>query len=314
MIDEMYGIAPPKKKGPFSTVMRAIGTVLKYFAVTLSLAILYYTIFSLVIYTDTERKIARENKLFQKTYSQLIERESLLSDALADLEVRDNQIYEDIFNAQPPKMDLLLDETYLSGVDSIPDRVMVAYAHDKIQEVENTASRVEANFRKIFALNEAGNALPPLALPLGSISYAQVGASVGQRLNPFYKVETPHYGIDLIAPQGDPVFSSAAGVVTSVTLSRKGLGNVVEITHQGGYVTRYCHLADIVVSSGQRVSRHQRIASVGISGNSFAPHLHYEIRKEGEVLDPVDYFFMSVTPDEYMNMKYMATRTGQSMD
>lgn len=314
MIDEMYGIAPPKKKGPFSTVLRAIGTVLKYFAVSISLAIIYYTLFSLLIYTDKERKIARENKQYQKTYAQLIEREYLLSDALAGLEVRDNQIYEDIFNAQPPKMELLIDDGFLSGVDSIPDRVMVSYAHDKVLKVENTAAKVEANFRRIFGLSEAGTALPPLCLPLDSISYAQVGASIGQRLNPFYKVETPHYGIDLIAPQGDPVFSSAAGVVSTVITSRKGLGNVVEITHQGGYVTRYCHLADIVVVSGQRVSAHQRLASVGISGNSFAPHLHYEIRKGEEILDPVDYFFMSVTPDEYMNMKYMATRTGQSMD
>lgn len=314
MIDEMYGIAPPKKKGPFSTVLRAIGTVLKYFVVTFALAVIYYTVFSLVIYTDKEKRIARENKLYQKTYSQLIEREYLLSDALAGLEVRDNQIYEDIFSAQPPKMELLLDDDFLSGVDSIPDRVMVSYAYDKVTKVENTASKVEDNFRKLFALSEAGNALPPLSLPLDSISYAQVGASIGQRLNPFYKVETPHYGIDLIAPQGDPVFSSAPGVVTLVSMSRKGLGNVVEITHQGGYVTRYCHLADIVVVSGQRVSRHQKLASVGISGNSFAPHLHYEIRHNEDILDPVDFFFMSVTPDEYMNMKYMATRTGQSMD
>lgn len=314
MIDELYGIEPPKKKGPFSTALRAVGTVLKYFAVTLSLAILYYVIFSLVIYTDSEKKIARENKQYQRTYSKLIEREYLLSDVVAGLEVRDNQIYEEIFNSQPPKMDLLEAGNIISSADTLPNKAVVRYTYDKVESVLGSASKVEANFRRMFALSAAGKALPPMTLPLDSISYAQVGASIGQRLNPFYKVETPHYGLDLIAPQGDPVFASAAGTVTSVSVSRKGQGNVVEITHNGGYVTRYCHLADIVVYEGQRVSCHQKLASVGISGNSFAPHLHYEILKNGTVLDPVDYFFTSITPDDYVNMKYMATRTGQSMD
>ena len=77
----------------------------------------------------------------------------------------------------------------------------------------------------------------------------------------------------------------ADGTVTAVETSRKGQGNVVEITHEGGYVTRYAHLSDIKVSRGQRVQRGRRIASVGISGNSFAPHLHFELLKDGEYLD-----------------------------
>ena len=133
-------------------------------------------------------------------------------------------------------------------------------------------------------------------------------------MNPFYKVETEHNGLDLIAPQGDAVLAVADGTVTDVISSRKGLGNVVEITHAGGYVTRYAHLADIKVSRGQKVQRGRRIASVGISGNSFAPHLHFELLKDGVCLDPVDCFFAHVTPDEYAEMKLMASRTGQSLD
>ena len=153
-----------------------------------------------------------------------------------------------------------------------------------------------------------------MSLPLESVSFAQVGASVGQKVNPFYKVETAHTGVDLIAPQGDPVLAVADGTVTDIINERKGLGNVVEITHPGGYVTRYAHLADIKVSRGQRVQRGRRIASVGISGNSFAPHLHFELLKDGEYMDPVDGFFAGVTPEEYAEMKLMASRTGQSLD
>jgi murein DD-endopeptidase MepM/ murein hydrolase activator NlpD len=192
---------------------------------------------------------------------------------------------------------------------------MVEYAYGKVVAAEGRAARVEDNFRKALALVASGDrALPPMSLPLGTVSFAQVGASVGQKVNPFYKVETAHNGVDLIAPQGDPVLAVADGTVTDVISSRKGLGNVVEITHPGGYVTRYAHLADITVSRGQRVQRGRKIASVGISGNSFAPHLHFELLKDGEYLDPVDCFLAGVTPDGYAGMKLMASRTGQSLD
>jgi murein DD-endopeptidase MepM/ murein hydrolase activator NlpD len=123
-----------------------------------------------------------------------------------------------------------------------------------------------------------------------------------------------HGGLDLIASDGEPVYAAADGVVKSVVKSRKGLGNVVEIEHGGGYVTRYAHLADIEVSKGRKVRRGTRVGYVGMSGNSFAPHLHYEVVRDTVVLDPIHNFFASVTPDEYVNMLIMSASTGQSMD
>ena len=150
--------------------------------------------------------------------------------------------------------------------------------------------------------------------PLKDFSFAQTGASVGERINPFYKVKIMHNGLDLIAPAGDPVPAAGDGVVTEVTKSRKGLGNVVTITHKGGYKTRYAHLADIEVRKGNRVRKGKVIGYVGVSGNSFAPHLHYEVYRDTSIMDPVHYMFESVTPDEYVNMLVMSASTGQSMD
>ena len=120
--------------------------------------------------------------------------------------------------------------------------------------------------------------------------------------------------MDIIASAGEPVRSAADGVVSDVVRSRKGLGNVVTITHEGGYVTRYAHLADIEVRKGRFVRRGTRIGYVGISGNSFAPHLHYEVLRDTVVLDPVNYFFGSLSVDDYVNMLVMSVTTGQSMD
>ena len=156
--------------------------------------------------------------------------------------------------------------------------------------------------------------MPPMTNPLKNYSFAQTGASVGDKINPFYKVSIRHNGLDMIAPSGEPVYASADGVVRNVIRSRKGLGNVVEIDHGNGYVTRYAHLADVEVRKGRKVKRGNRIGYVGVSGNSFAPHLHYEVVRDTLILDPVNHLFASVTPEEYMNILVMSVSTGQSMD
>ena len=296
------------------TIWNVVKSVVKYAVATVSLAIVYYIAFALVFNTDAERRLIRENRLYERTYRDMLERERLLSDVIAGLELKDNQIYEDIFHAEAPKLESLLEDDYLSAVDSIPDSEMVRYVEGKVGKVSAGADRVEMNFRRMLAAAARGGALPPVSLPLDTMSFAQVGASTGQKVNPFYKVETAHNGLDLIAPQGDPVLAVADGTVTAVETSRKGQGNVVEITHEGGYVTRYAHLYDIKVSRGQRVQRGRRIASVGISGNSFAPHLHFELLKDGEYLDPSAFLFAGVSPEGYMGMRLMASRTGQSLD
>ena len=150
--------------------------------------------------------------------------------------------------------------------------------------------------------------------PLKKFSFAQTGASTGDKVNPFYKVKIRHNGLDMIAPSGEPVYASDKGVVSEVVKSRKGLGNVVTIDHGNGYRTRYAHLADIEVRKGRIVKKGTRIGYVGVSGNSFAPHLHYEVLKDTLIMDPVSHFFASVGPEEYVNMLIMSSTTGQSMD
>jgi Membrane proteins related to metalloendopeptidases len=165
-----------------------------------------------------------------------------------------------------------------------------------------------------MAALDSGIVLPPMSSPLRSFSHARVGASVGERINPFYKVPVQHGGLDMIAQMGEDVVAAAPGIVSSVVRSGKGLGNVVEITHAAGYVTRYAHLDAIRVAKGQRVAKGGLIGKVGVSGNSFAPHLHYEVQKDGVKVDPVNYFFASTPPADYMEMLYMSANARQSMD
>lgn len=297
------------------SVWAVLRKVLVFFVASVSMAVLYYLIFSLFFSTDEEKRLKQENRIYAQEYPQLEEKEKMLSDVVDGLKVRDDMIYEEIFHASAPDVNPLNSIDFLSGYDSIMDEDIVLYSASKLELASASADRVEANFRKIAeVLGQEGYSLPPMTNPLENYSFAQTGASVGSRINPFYKVEMQHGGLDMIAPSGEPVHAVADGTVKNVIHSRKGLGNVVEIDHGNGYITRYAHLADIEVRKGRKVTKGTRIGYVGVSGNSFAPHLHYEVIKDTVVMDPVNYMFASVTPEEYVNMLVMSVTTGQSMD
>lgn len=301
-----------KKK---TSVWAVVRRILMFFVASLSLAVLYYVIFALVFSTDEEKRLRQENRMYEKEYPELERKEKLLSDVVDGLLVRDDGIYSEIFNTPAPDVDPLSSIDFLAGYDSIPDQDIVLRSAARLDMACRSADRVEENFRRIARrLAAAGDSLPPMTNPLKNYSFAQTGASVGSRINPFYKVPVQHNGLDMIAPSGEPVYASADGTVSNVVRSRKGLGNVVEIDHGNGYVTRYAHLADVEVRKGRVLKRGDRIGYVGVSGNSFAPHLHYEVIKDTVVMDPVNYMFASVTPEEYVNMLVMSVTTGQSMD
>lgn len=301
-----------KKKTSVWTVIRRI---LMFFVASVSMAVLYYVIFALVFSTEEEKRLRQENRMYAKEYPGLEANEKLLSDVVEGLKVRDDDIYEEIFHTSAPDVDPLTSIDVLGGFDSIPDEDIVLFSAKRLALAEESAAKVEENFRRIAeVISREGYEMPPMTNPLENYSYAQTGASVGNKINPFYKVPMAHNGLDMISPSGEPVYAAADGVVKDVVRSRRGLGNVVEIDHGNGYLTRCAHLADIEVRKGRKITRGTRIGYVGVSGNSFAPHLHYEVLRDTVVLDPVNHLFASVTPEEYVNMLVMSVTTGQSMD
>ena len=298
-----------------TSVWAVIRRILMFFVASVSLAVLYYVIFALIFSTDEERKLRQENRMYAKEYPELERKERLVADVVGELQVRDDRIYEEIFHTTAPDVDQMSSVAFLEGIDSIPNEDIVLHSAGRLELLEGSAAKVDENFRRIMELvSEEGFMMPPMTNPLKNYSVAQTGASVGDKINPFYKVSIRHNGLDMIAPSGEPVYASADGVVRNVIRSRKGLGNVVEIDHGNGYVTRYAHLADVEVRKGRKVKRGNRIGYVGVSGNSFAPHLHYEVVRDTLILDPVNHLFASVTPEEYMNILVMSVSTGQSMD
>ena len=304
-----------KFKKEKTSVWAVIRKILMFFVGTLSMAVLYYVIFALVFSTDEERRLRQENRLFEKEIPELEKKEKLLADVVEGLKIKDDGIYEEIFHTSSPSMDRFAAGSDLEAMDSIPVSDITKLSASRLAALKQGADSVEANFRAIMkTVTDSGFVMPPMTHPFETFSYAQTGASVGNKINPFYKVSMTHNGLDIIAPEGVAVLAAADGVVKEVVKSTKGLGNVVEIDHGNGYVTRYAHLADVVARKGRKIKKGTRIGNVGVSGNSFAPHLHYEVHRDTVVLDPVHYLFASVTPEEYLNMVIMSVSAGQSMD
>jgi len=292
-----------------------VRSVLRVMLVSLAIALLLYFIVSLFVSTDMEKKLAKENRQYEELYSSLRDRQKLISRSISVLQQKDHSIYKEVFDSEAPSVDPVSSLDFLFGADSIPDGRLVAYTADKSEALLSAADDVNASFLKIYRILAGKKGpLPPMEMPVENASYPQIGAGMGKHYNPFYRADVEHTGLDIIASQGTPVRAAAAGVVATVDRSNKGNGNVVQIDHGNGYMTRYEHLTEMYVSSGQRVSAGTKIGTVGMTGVSFATHLHYEVLKDGTPVNPVDHFFAAIGPDEYSNMLYMSLNTRQSMD
>ncbi len=297
------------------TARRVVLRILKYFIASISLAVIYYIIFAVFFSTDRERELKSENRMYSRLYPELEQKQDLLSGVVAGLEVKDNTIYNDLFQTDVVAFDNRVTTDFLADNDSLGVVDIIKYSEKRFSALHGMSEDIDTEFEKIFSLMSSDTLeLPPLNSPVSGFSVNTVGASIGERINPFYKVKVMHNGLDIVVPAGTPVIASADGVVSSVVRSKKGLGNVVEISHGGGYFTKYAHLSDIKVLRGRKVTKGALLGKVGISGNAFVPHLHYEVRRDSLVLDPVNCFFGSVTPEDYGYMLLLSASAGQSMD
>ena len=300
-----------------SKTKRVVMAGLRYLVASVSAAILFYMLFALIFSTQEEKRLQKENRLYNNLYDTMKAKENLIGDVIEGLLKKDEAIYEELFETQPPSLDEI--SGYLTSItgenEALSEKYYINSAYRHSDSLMSMASRIDRNFYDIFRIvQERADSLPPLTLPIKNMSYVQVGASVGMKHNPVYNLQMPHEGLDLIAPQGTRVYAAAAGRVTKVTRSRKGLGNEVEIDHGNGYTTKYSLLGDISVTQGRTVSLGQVVGTVGVSTFISAPHLHFEVRYNGEVRDPIHFLFSSLSPEDYSRVQYMAAKTSQSMD
>ncbi|MBO4558272.1 MAG: M23 family metallopeptidase [Bacteroidales bacterium] len=297
-----------------------IKKILTYVIGSLVAAALFYVLYALCFSNAAERALRQENIYLEEHYGKLLSRSALVDSVLNGLEARDAKIYNNILNTDPPSVDALLGQEDDSRLDQF-------YAAGELQLIDEgaaaldglltTSAQIDREIRAIYARMtdesfKKNNC--PCIIPLRNFTLAATGATKGKKMNPFFKSITDHGGIDLMAPYGSEVLATADGRVVEVLRQDRGLGNMVIIDHGNGLRTVYAHLSDIYVAINQNVKQGKVIGKVGNSGASFTASLHYEVRKGGRAMDPVNYFFASLSPSAYSDMLIIANTTGQSLD
>ena len=303
------------------TLKGVLWAILRYTAAILVAAVVFYLAFALVFSTERERTLEREHKLLEQEYGVLSSQLHTVEGAVGYLQVRDREIYNELFSSDPPNYIIEKPDTLLlsaaTEMESMQESDLVWDTYVLTNRVESAASQVSRWLTEIDTLLAGGTvntAAIPSVVPVRPFSPLQTGASVGKKINPFYKTIREHEGLDLVVPAGTEVRSSAEGRVVHVVKSEKGLGNRVTVDHGNGIQTLYAHLNQVKVSEGQSVRQGTVLGTVGQSGSCFAPCLHYEVRRNGFLQDPVNYFFAVLDPVTYREMMTVALTTGQSMD
>lgn len=298
-------------------IFKALLYLVSVLAFSIVLIVVAYSFFS----SPKERIQKRELEQYRLQTQIINDRLDNMQLLLDELSERDDNIYRVIFEAEPiPKT---VRQAGYGGVDRYAN--FEGYNNSELlietaKKLDRIASQVyvqSKSFDEVFDMakdKEKMLASIPAIQPVHNENLKRLSSFYGYRPDPIYKVKKFHHGVDFSAPQGTPIYAPGAGKVMNAKRSRRGYGNQVEIDHGYGYVTFYAHIKDIFVRKGEIVKRGQKIASVGNTGKSTAPHLHYEVRKNDRTVNPIYFFFNDLTPEEYERLLDLSKLPNQSLD
>ena len=287
------------------------------------LGVLFFFVIQLVIDSPKEKSLKRELDEVLLTYEQLDERLNKLMLVVGDMEKRDDEIYRVIFESEPPPAEIRL--SGLAGgalrYESIQDLSNGVLLEKTSRKVDELTKRIAIQSESLDELASLANnkealldALPAIR-PVKDQPGTRFSSGFGYRIHPIYKVRKKHPGVDFSAKKGTPIYASADGIVISNDVfGGRGFGKHITISHGFGYHTLYAHMDKAIKKRGQRVKRGDLIGYIGNTGRSTAPHLHYEVIKNGRRVNPINYFFNDLSPTQYDDLVRSAAISNQSFD
>ena len=238
-----------------------------------------------------------------------------------EIQQHDDNIYRLIFGIDP-----VPENIRKAGVGgSNPYKELEQYSKSDLlietsKKIDNLTRRmvVQAesydNIMKLVEDKEKFLASVPAISPIADRNLKRFASGYGYRIHPIYRTLKLHKGIDLTAPTGTKVYATGGGKVISAGYAAGGYGIKVIIDHGYGYKTLYAHLNKVNVKVGKHVVRGDVIGEVGSTGRSTAPHLHYEVRKNDQTENPVNYYYTDLTPEEYEEMINVSSQMTMSFD
>ena len=292
-----------------------------YFTTSAILAFFILLFFFQYFDSPKEKRLKNEIQNLTTQYQVINNNLQQIELVLDDIQKRDDNIYRTIFEADP--IPISIRKQGFGGVNRYEK--LSGYSNSDL--IINTTKKVDQLTKQLYLqsksfdeiINLAKNksemlASIPAIQPVSNKDLKRMASGYGYRIHPIYKTRKMHYGMDFSAKIGTEIYATGDGVVSKVKRSKRGYGNYVKINHGYGYETLYAHMSKYIVKKGQKVKRGEVIGYVGNTGISTAPHLHYEVRKDNKKINPVNFYYNDLTPEEYEKMLELSSQYNQSFD
>jgi murein DD-endopeptidase MepM/ murein hydrolase activator NlpD len=269
---------------------------------------------------DTAR-LEREISYLKTQVEDLNSEIDTLETFAVDLQDKDDKVYRSIFGAAP------YPEHQRRGGIGGSDRYKALKGYESSQEIIETKKRIarlqrmfveqSKSYQDVFEFAKAQSAMLqsiPAIQPVANADLKRIASGFGMRIHPIYKIAKMHTGLDFTADVGTEIYATGDGAIEAVDSKLSGYGHHVIIKHGYGFQTLYAHMSRVTVRPGEKVKRGQIIGYVGNTGASTGPHLHYEVWRNGEKVDPAFYFYSDITPEQYEDLLQRAANANQSFD
>lgn len=273
------------------------------------------------VQTPKELALQRELNNMELQFELLNKKMEQAQAVLAEVEERDNNLYRVYFESNP-----IPEEQRKAGFGGI-NRYKDLEGFNNSKLIINTTQNLDILTKQIVvqskSLDEIARlaeekekllAAVPAIQPVKNEDLTRMASGYGYRTDPFTKARKFHYGMDFTAPRGTPIYATGDGKVTRADNTATGYGNHVVIDHGYGYESLYAHLYKYNVRAGQKVQRGDIIGFVGSTGRSEAPHCHYEVFKDGERINPINFYYGSLTSEEFAEILRKSQEENQSLD
>ena len=270
--------------------------------------------------SDAGKALQKENHAMQKHEASLKQGLASINATLASLNTKDADLHKKIFETERPSSVspeseneslVLMDESGFKG-EASELKTQIANTSKISADHHNHFNSLKVDKTKLNFLLSV-----PSIQPIENSELTKLVSGFGDRINPFHKGIHHHPGADFAALRGTPVLATARGVVVDITNGsslQAGYGNLVEIDHGNGLITRYAHLDATNVRVGQRVTKGTVIGSVGMSGGAIAPHVHYEVIRNGKQVDPIPYLLQNINSTQYSTLQKLGSKKNQTLD
>lgn len=291
-----------------------------YILAGIVIGILFLYLFLTFFPSPREKQLLREKASLESQLEVLNNQVDQMQVVMTDLQQRDDNLYRVLFGAEPIPLSVRQGAQrkidYYEQLAQMTNSELAADLSLKVDLLEKEIYVQAKSYDEVAQMakeQEIRMENIPAIQPVMNKDLKRVASGYGMRIDPVYHVRKFHQGMDFTAPTGTEVFATGNAKVDFAGW-KQGYGNTVILDHGYGYKTLYAHLYKILVRKGQKVRRSDIIALVGNTGKSTGPHLHYEVRLNNKPVDPRNYYFYDLSPEEYDQMIQLSNNFGQMLD